>query len=689
MHEKARPPGNATDFWPQAEHNALLDALPRTQCCTDHQESQPDEARAEHGADGRGTTSPLVAFDTPGNPGELLDAAVTPAVDFHNDPSTPDTLQLPCGTNVNSIDAWPSVTDLGWLDDPPITHDDNASIEGIFSELCGRSPWLKDPGLDAQDASNEATLAIAAPKPPKLLYTPVAMDSMLMEYWFSDVCPMWSAFDSPSNPHRQLASSAWQQSEAVYYALQSMSAACLVDSLPHLKKYITVLSSQAVEAIQSGVGTHNQLGSNSKFPRELLLAIIAMGTSVCWSDTKQLGMWFLFKAHELLDKYDDRSVQLDEYGRQELEYFREALVYWEMLYMVLGSDPRGQLKRRKKVYMRRLLYAMSLDEHSAWPRRRDSSNDFLDELRPRQSKALTLHPWTGISTDVQHTFGLVILLCRDHRLAAKQPEKRTTAALSDALCDIRMARDLAHELKEANMYSGDHLSSSTKWSKGTGDSITPIRHLVDTAEAYRLAALLLLCQTFPDLEIGDLGLDVTDATTDTSQHHAARLDQSRAALSLAMQLIETLKRVPAESGTRCIQPILYIAAGSGMRFMTVEGESTISLRGTDHFKEPSQSQHRGSFNQAPQMTVALLSATAQPAVNDFKTASITQCTLEISRGRRFVIDRLCALQRSLPPRPIGVALDLVKAIWGEYDYGKSDMHWIDVMVDKGLQTLFG
>lgn len=505
---------------------------------------------------------------------------------------------------------------------------------------------------------------------------------------------MWSAFDSPTNPHRQLASSAWQHSDAVFYALQSMSAACLVDSLPHVKRYVGVLSSQAVEAIQSGVTAHKQLEvqRRRRFPKELLLAIIAMGTSVCWTDTRQLGLWFLGKAHELLTQYEDGALQLDEYGRQELEYFREALVYWEMLYRAVGSDPRGQLRKRKEVYMRRLLHAMSLDKTSSPQKDTVPSQSRCAVPSSKSGRDVTIHPWTGISTDIQHTFGLVILLCRDHRTAGRKHEKRTTAALSDALCDITMARDLAHELVETDVYSGDHSASPPEWSEGTGDSTTPIRHLVDTAEAYRLAALLLLCQTFPDLETESIMKEVDPDFAQLSHEQPDSTQHSHVSLAVAMKLVETLRRVPPESGTRCIQPLLYICAGSGMKFTTIDGESHISNKDADPISSSASMVHATGPSTTPaSLDVALLTIANRQAVNEFRSTYVTKCTLEVSRGRRFVVDRLCALQRSLPPRPIGVALDLVKAIWAEYDYSSSPdkLHWIDIMVDKGFQTLFG
>jgi hypothetical protein len=173
---------------------------------------------------------------------------------------------------------------------------------------------------------------------PNLLYTPVHMSTMLVEYWFSDVCGMWSAFDSEKNPNRQMAFSTWQSSEPVYYAMQCMSATCLIDSLPHIKEQVSVLSAQAVDAIERGVADFLSLDSmlTAAVPTDLLLAIFAMGTSVCWADTRQLGIWFLGKAQEVLAHCEGKDLDMDPAEMKDLMHFREAMVYWEMLSRVVG-----------------------------------------------------------------------------------------------------------------------------------------------------------------------------------------------------------------------------------------------------------------------------------------------------------------------------------------------------------------
>jgi hypothetical protein len=65
----------------------------------------------------------------------------------------------------------------------------------------------------------------------------------------------------------------------------------------------------------------------------------------------------------------------------------------------------------------------------------------------------------------------------------------------------------------------------------------------------------------------------------------------------------------------------------------------------------------------------------------------------VSQARQLILSRLELLQRTLSPKPIGIALKLVQAIWENHDNGRVDFgqhkHWLDIMIDTGLQTLFG
>jgi hypothetical protein len=284
---------------------------------------------------------------------------------------------------------------------------------------------------------------------------------------------------------------------------------------------------------------------------------------------------------------------------------------------------------------------------------------FAEDTHPaNRCQALVLHPWTGVSTDVQGVFGLAVLLCREYRKSSQKRGIGTQAVLFDALCNIELARELEAELQA--MHFEKDADDGFPAAFETEDEQTPAAHLLSVAEAYRLAGLLHLYQTFPDLEIQQSRTLMSGRAEKTFDDARER---NNALLQLTLGLVTILRNIPPASGTRCIQPILYITAASGLKFDVPVPESRSSSLGGVDF----------------------------PVTNG-NEPFLTKCTLEVSKARRFIINRLCALHSSLPPRPIAVALNLVKAIWAEYDRDHSPAeprHWIDVMVDQGLQTLFG
>lgn len=531
---------------------------------------------------------------------------------------------------------------------------------------------------------------------------PVDLPTFLITHWFTNVCSMWCAYDSPQNWYRNLAGDTWQHSEPVYYALQAMSASVLVDSLPHLKQALPRLTGQAAQSIQRAVQANAALQGDQAgpLPTDLLLAVLGMGTSICWSDPRQLGFWFLDQARRLLNRYSSEGdLALDTPGQQTVEYFRQALIYWEMLANVVTKDYQNILRSRRSRFKKRIRRAMSMSDPDAGT----DANKAATFGPGKVSKALegpTPHPWGGISSDIQQTFGLVMGLCQNRCVARNSGPNLSTDNLCDALCDIELAHDLEKELLSFD-FVGDQPDTKPRPHE-TGDPNAPLSHLVDTAEAYRLASLLHLYLAFSDLEvkfIRDSISDITDDNATSSWTQApSSMHRDQALLTLTLRLVDVLKRIPADSGARCIQPILLISAAAGLKFdVPAQTASTssnaIHLGGTMINRGALPESLAGSStlfdnnSQTPGFTNNLDAFSACDEI-----PLLTSLTLEVSAARRFIVNRLGALQQSLPPRPIGVAMALVRAIWFNYDSADErlrGMHWMNTMVNSGLQTLFG
>lgn len=543
---------------------------------------------------------------------------------------------------------------------------------------------------------------------------PVDLPTTLIEYWFTHVCSMWCAFDSPQNWYRNLAGDTWHSSEPVYYALQAMSASVLVDSLPHIKQSLPTLTTQAAQAIQRAVEANSTPNGDhaTPLPADLLLAVMGMGTSICWADPRQLGFWFLDKARGLLKQYgDDSELSLDAPGRQTIEYFRQALIYWEMLANVVTKDYQNILRSRRSKFKKRIRRAMSMDEPDS--RRRIKSASIGPGKIPRATDEPLPHPWTGVSGDIQQTFGLVMGLCQNRCVARNSDANLSADNLCDALCDIELAHDLEKELLSFN-FSADKPDIRVSTNE-TGDPNAPLSHLVDTAEAYRLASLLHLYLAFSDLAVkfvrGSTSNSSEEEDAPSWVHVPATMQRDHALITLTLQLVEVLKRVPADSGARCIQPILLISAAAGLKFDVPAYSSNTSTPQSNPIHARGTIINQTAFSTEPNPP-STSTTTTNPIIPtphpnllsptnplDANIASLspsppalTSLTLEVSSARRFIINRLGALQQSLPPRPIGVALALVRAVWFNYDSADErlrNLHWMNTMVNSGLQTLFG
>ncbi|ENH70543.1 Arginine metabolism regulation protein II [Fusarium oxysporum f. sp. cubense race 1] len=273
------------------------------------------------------------------------------------------------------------------------------------------------------------------------------------------------------------------------------------------------------------------------------------------------------------------------------------------------------------------------------------------------------HPWTGISPLASQLFAQAIRLCRSFRRNLKLP-KETGRDFQRALEEIQEAQRLEEKLLGLEF-------QNTLCVANTGDYRTPSLHLAQVAEAYKLAALLQLYQTFPDLVALRLP---TDSVHANSRH----IPWEEWIIPLSLRLVNVLEHIPPNSGTRCIQPLLYITASTGLRYDT----TTMLDISTSSFDTGI-----GSSNfQTDPFSMDMLGTSPPPA------NLISRMSLDISNARHFITGRLNMLESSLPPKPVMMAKELIKAIWDAYDSeapGSASVHWVDVMEDNNLRSMFG
>ncbi|CAH0046974.1 unnamed protein product [Clonostachys solani] len=352
--------------------------------------------------------------------------------------------------------------------------------------------------------------------------------SVLVEYYFKEVCGLMSCYDSPMNPYRSEISNVWSQSQPLYYITQSMAAACLSEVSPNMSLTGRQLRDKAEESLVR----ESEAGLTDKIS---LLAVVMLGMSRSWHDPGHLGQReydILAKAIEQMDQHHD-SVSLAE--KQKHFFFYNSLVYWKLL----------------------LSFVTDLDlarpETTIFQPQAAEPTAAVDRYEPRVP-----HPQTGVGIEIQELVSRVGALVRRER---KRIRSRRYASRNDI--DTAEAA-----IQEATMLQA-HLCAIVLPREATvidsGDDVTPAAHLLKIAEAYRCMGLLQLFRNFPDL--------LTFSTSSGTQDQVFQLENETNSSSstsdhcltdtwltcLALHILHLVQGIPVSSRSRSIQPLLLVA----------------------------------------------------------------------------------------------------------------------------------
>ncbi|KAI0128779.1 fungal-specific transcription factor domain-containing protein [Xylariales sp. AK1849] len=467
----------------------------------------------------------------------------------------------------------------------------------------------------------------------------IDVPTFLIEHWFKSVCCYWSACDSETNPYRYLGASLCGSSKSVFYSLQSMSAASLIEYLPHLRGVANSAPSLAIEAIgEELTALNNETDGLSRFPSGLVLSLFCMGSSLCWTDPQRLGTHFLRQVSRVLRHLKRRSGAFQAEDHQLLEFFNGCLKYEEMLRCIAGEEGVG------------------------------ATSVLQPEGHHEECVSVDPHAWTGVSPDILGLFGRAISLCRKECKRRQRHDSTTLRSMQEAMVDIEKAQSLEEILLGTE-------TAVLRPSSHHGTESVRMSHLHDTTEAYRLSSLLQLYQTFPDLiarripsQIGPDGL----------------VPYSVWLSPLALHIMSLLQRLPPTSDLRCIQPLLYLSVGSCLRYDDISSTflETEDISSTKFDVFP--------FDVVEGYPTVKPTSTFPEHI--FQSSDLTQHSLNIGRARKLVIERLSQLEQVLPPKPIAVAKQLMKAAWAVFDDEiliSRKTHWLDIMATTGLRTLFG
>ena len=486
---------------------------------------------------------------------------------------------------------------------------------------------------------------------------PTHMPTMLIEYWFRSICPMRSSFDSAVNYNRSLAAGIWPSSKPVYLILQAMSAACLAETVPEVRVLLVSLWSDAVSSLRRELSL-SRLPHVGEVTVDVVFATFALGTSFHWVNIVDHECEWLQSAQELLLRW---KTSVPSMHSMLYSHFRQALIYWSMCITAAGLVPA--------TLGLTLWDCPDLEKAS---KNNNSPDPELERFLPIQRPAtLGFTPWStrpsswcGVSQEVIQYFTQVLALCRKTRAYECDHPTNTSLTLIESSHDLPIARELHRDLSSLNFRNLLLLEEAQGYLVDTQDSNTPIFHLLQTAEAYRQAALLQLYMAFGAVETAVEKTQRELVRTPLSQNGEyliGELSQEYRRIDKALNLLNILQSIPEDSGSMSIHPILYLTAAIALR-------SNVAVTPTETFS---------LLRSYP--TTVQIAETSTDSANHLESRLLT--------AQSFIISRLSKLRSSLPHRSSHRLLEVVKNLWTTRVSSTNDVSWIDALTESGLGGL--
>lgn len=457
----------------------------------------------------------------------------------------------------------------------------------------------------------------------------VQLPVMLVQYYFHTVCNQWSSFDCPLNPFRTIISRLWSRNAAIYFAIQSMSAASLANDFPTMRAIGIQTQQQAISCLNNSA----QRGSTQTKDDEYFLALLMIGSTTGWHDASDLGLPYLRAAQDHLLRQERQCKNVNSTLAKQHPLFKQCLLWWNLLAAFVAEE------------------SPILDvENSIENSETDLSVYLVDgQVLP--------HPWTG---SLRYSLGLFYRTARVVR-AARTCHRRRPADLDPTLIDLSsMAEELdlrqkAEQLEDRILFTGFSFYCGPV---DIGDTNTPPSHFLTLAEAYRCTALLQIYHVFPDIleerlqsnqtadgenPIPALFLLLFPIATEWS---SCSVEDARH--TLALHIVSLLEQLPSTSGTKVMQPIVLACISSDLVFSS------------------------GSVLGATENVI--------PSLNTLD--------VEIAQARRKVKMRMSELILILPKLPMQRIYNVVHETWDRADSGLEEF-WLDVMLDLNLETIMG
>ncbi|KAF2011822.1 hypothetical protein BU24DRAFT_396414 [Aaosphaeria arxii CBS 175.79] len=254
------------------------------------------------------------------------------------------------------------------------------------------------------------------------------------------------------------------------------------------------------------------------------------------------------------------------------------------------------------------------------------------------------HPWTGVVTEVNFAFAEIGRILRRQRIH-KGLSATGVSLFSDYEVSVSFDVDFATELEKfllsIKMPPLEKIAD-------LHDRRTSKEDVVRVSMAYRLAGLLEIYAVFPDLLQQRVEhATTTDGFTFGCQIPGSSICDTRAKClsDLANYILyQIVEPISIRSGSSRMLSLLYVILSSHL--------------------QPTKTQEMGDFESGHEEEHEV-----QP--------------------RTLIEERMLALSRKYPQRPQLQMLDIIKEVWHRQDKGDMNVHWLNVLQDKSMQTMMG
>jgi hypothetical protein len=369
------------------------------------------------------------------------------------------------------------------------------------------------------------------------LATPTATarfsEEHLVQHYFSDVCALYSCFDSEKNPFRSLVADLWKDSTTVHLSVQSMAIAHLSNHYPYMAPLGRSKRMQSWKSLQIDLRRYRA----GKIALDtVLMSCLLLGLSSPWHQPSDLGLQYLFIARSLIQMYL-RSNRRTGASLPNEKFYLDAFMHWEMLASFF--EPVAM---------------MSFPGFGA-----------PNPPMPVRGEMVSPHPWTGVAPELHFALAEVGRVLRRRR--------SRLAMMGESYAEERSQKD---EVDEQWSSSLERLLQTIRLPdvgdiEDYGDKYTPKMDLLRAAEAYRFVGMLELYmivpslleariehgETFPPSIVEDFVEPVDDLGFIESRDSWLS--------AIALHTLNLIKDVSIHSATCRMHLLVLVSAGSQLR----------------------------------------------------------------------------------------------------------------------------